>query len=133
MGWPRNTRKRARQATRAQQPAMATRTASPKFWAMHTRACWHKDLRPQPPHGSTVYVNSVDPGVVDTGMWAKFRATVDDAAIEELRREGHCGPRPKTTMEGADSPVWMALFPPGGPSGKFWSDRREFSYVYGEA
>lgn len=87
----------------------------------------------QPPNSSTVYVNCVDPGVVDTGMWAKFRATVDDAAVEELQRQGHCGPRPKTTMEGADSPVWMALFPPGGPSGKFWSDRREFSYVYGDA
>jgi len=83
--------------------------------------------------GPVIYVNCVDPGVVDTGMWKTFKATVDDATIAEFQRQGHFGPAPKTTAEGADSPVWMALYPPGGPSGKFWSDRREFSYVYGEA
>lgn len=66
----------------------------------------------RPPHeGTTVYVNCVDPGAVDTGMWAKFRGSVDDAVIAEMQRQGHCGPRPKTTAEGADSPVWMALYP----------------------
>lgn len=80
---------------------------------------------------SPVYVNSVDPGSVDTGMWAKFRATIDDATAAELVKQGHIGEKPKSIEDGADSPVWLALFPPGGPSGRFWSDRKEFSFVYG--
>lgn len=83
------------------------------------------------PSTSPVYVNSVDPGAVDTGMWAKFRATIDDATVAELMKQGHIGEKPKSVEDGADSPVWMALFPPGGPTGRFWSDRKEFSFVYG--
>jgi NAD(P)-dependent dehydrogenase (short-subunit alcohol dehydrogenase family) len=30
---------------------------------------------------------------------------------------------PRTPEEGADTPVWLAQFAPGAPSGKFWEDR----------
>lgn len=30
---------------------------------------------------------------------------------------------PRTPAEGADTPVWLARFKPGAPSGKFWEDR----------
>jgi NAD(P)-dependent dehydrogenase (short-subunit alcohol dehydrogenase family) len=92
------------------------------------------------PHGSTVYVNNANPGVVDTGMHAKFRASVDDATFAELKtifaemqnlkvEES----KPGTPADGADTPVWLALYPPGGPTGRFWFARRELSYVHGDA
>jgi hypothetical protein len=30
---------------------------------------------------------------------------------------------PKSPVEGADTPVWLATFHPGAPSGRFWRDR----------
>ena len=35
---------------------------------------------------------------------------------------------PKTAAQGADTPTWLSLAPPGFPSGRFWADRREESY-----
>ncbi|GAQ84026.1 NAD(P)-binding Rossmann-fold superfamily protein [Klebsormidium nitens] len=34
----------------------------------------------------------------------------------------------KTIDEGADTPVWLALQPPDGPSGRFFTDRRDVGY-----
>lgn len=83
--------------------------------------------------GSAVYVNCVNPGMVDTGMYAKFRSLVDDATFAELLKQKVLEEKPRTTAQGADTPVWLALYPPGGPSGKFWWDRKEQSYIHGDA
>lgn len=85
------------------------------------------------PHGSTVYVNCVHPGMVDTGMYAKFRASVDDVQYAELQKSEVLEAQARTTASGADTAVWLALHPVHGPSGKFWFDRKEFSYVHGWA
>eukprot|EP01065_Artemidia_motanka_P036354 TRINITY_DN44288_c0_g1_i1.p2 TRINITY_DN44288_c0_g1~~TRINITY_DN44288_c0_g1_i1.p2 ORF type:complete len:297 (+),score=114.22 TRINITY_DN44288_c0_g1_i1:65-892(+) len=55
---------------------------------------------------SDVCVNAVCPG------WCKS----DMAGWEKP---------PKTSEEGADTPTWAALLPPGAPTGKFFSDRQE--------
>lgn len=35
---------------------------------------------------------------------------------------------PRTPEEGADTPVWLARFAPGGPSGEFWEDRERIDW-----
>lgn len=35
---------------------------------------------------------------------------------------------PKTALEGADTPVWLALAPPGGPSGCMYAERQQISF-----
>jgi len=52
--------------------------------------------------------NSADPGWVATEMGG-----------EEAPRE---------PAEGAETPVWLARFGPGSPSGKFWKDREVIDY-----
>jgi NAD(P)-dependent dehydrogenase (short-subunit alcohol dehydrogenase family) len=54
--------------------------------------------------GSGILVNSVCPGWVQTEMG------------------GSAAPRP--VEEGADTPVWAATLPKGGPTGGFFRDRR---------
>ena len=54
--------------------------------------------------GSGILVNSVCPGWVQTGMGSSM------------------APRP--VEEGADTPVWAATLPKGGPTGGFFRDRR---------
>jgi len=81
----------------------------------------------------TVYVNCVHPGMVDTGMYTKFRSSVDEATFAELQKQKVLEEKPRSTAQGADTPVWLALYPPGGPSGKFWFDRKELSYIHGDA
>ncbi|KAL0028741.1 hypothetical protein WJX79_003751 [Trebouxia sp. C0005] len=55
-----------------------------------------------------VMVNACCPGYVDTDMTS------------------HKGV--KTLEEGADTPVWLALMPPGGPSGKLFAERKQISF-----
>ena len=62
-----------------------------------------KELR-----GSDVKVNSADPG------WAQ--TDIGTAAA------------PLTPEEGADTPVWLATLPAGGPSGGFFSSRRPMAW-----
>ena len=54
--------------------------------------------------GSNILVNSVCPGWVRTGMGG-------DSA-------------PRTPAEGADTAVWLATLPDGGPSGGYFRDRK---------
>lgn len=35
---------------------------------------------------------------------------------------------PRTPEEGADTPVWLARFTPGSPSGLFWEDREQLQW-----
>lgn len=35
---------------------------------------------------------------------------------------------PRTPEEGADTPVWLARFAPGAPSGGFWEDREQIDW-----
>lgn len=55
-----------------------------------------------------VMVNACCPGYVDTDMTS------------------HKGV--KTLEQGADTPVWLALMPPGGLTGKLFAERKEISF-----
>ena len=55
-----------------------------------------------------VMVNACCPGYVDTDMTS------------------HKGV--KTLEEGADTPVWLALMPPGGPRGKLFAERKQIPF-----
>ncbi len=55
-----------------------------------------------------VMVNACCPGYVDTDMTS------------------HRGV--KTLEEGADTPVWLALMLPGGPSGKLFAERKQIPF-----
>jgi NAD(P)-dependent dehydrogenase (short-subunit alcohol dehydrogenase family) len=58
--------------------------------------------------GSEVLVNAACPGWVRTDM-------------------GGAG-APRTVAEGADTPVWLATLPDGGPSGGLWADRKRIAW-----
>lgn len=58
--------------------------------------------------GSDVLVNSVDPGWVRTDMGGRSA--------------------PRSVAQGADTIVWCATLPKGGPSGRFFHDRKEVSW-----
>jgi len=63
------------------------------------------------PEGEKVYVNSVDPGVVLTESYKpEFGPAIG-------------------VDQGADTSVWLALLPKGGPSGGFFYLRKENSFV----
>lgn len=55
-----------------------------------------------------VMVNACCPGYVDTDMTS------------------HKGV--KTLEQGADTPVWLALMPPGGPTGKLFAERKQIPF-----
>jgi NAD(P)-dependent dehydrogenase (short-subunit alcohol dehydrogenase family) len=57
---------------------------------------------------SGILVNSVHPGWVRTDMGGKNAA--------------------KSVEEGADTPVWLALLPDGGPTGGFFRDRKSIPW-----
>jgi NAD(P)-dependent dehydrogenase (short-subunit alcohol dehydrogenase family) len=63
------------------------------------------------PEGEKVYVNCADPGVVLTDSY-----------------KPEYGPA-LPVDQGADTPVWLALHPKGGPSGGFFLVRKESSFV----
>ena len=55
-----------------------------------------------------ILVNAAAPG------WVKTELGGDEA--------------PRTTDEGADTPVWLATLPPGGPTGGFFRDREPYPW-----
>jgi len=58
--------------------------------------------------GHGVLVNCVNPGWVRTRMGGRGA--------------------PRSVEEGADTIVWLATLPANGPTGKFFSDRREIAW-----
>ncbi len=58
--------------------------------------------------GMGILVNSVDPGWVKTGMGGR------DAS--------------RTVYKGAETPVWLATVPEGGPTGGFFRDRKAVAW-----
>lgn len=58
--------------------------------------------------GHDVLVNAVDPGWVRTDMGGRAA--------------------PRSAAQGADTIVWCAMLPSGGPSGRFFHDRREVAW-----
>ncbi len=59
-------------------------------------------------HGRDVLVNAVDPGWVRTDMGGTAA--------------------PRSVEQGADTIVWCATLPKGGPSGRFFHDRKEIAW-----
>ena len=58
--------------------------------------------------GENILVNTMDPGWVHTDMGGASA--------------------PRTVEQGADTAVWLATLPDGGPSGGFWRDREPFAW-----
>jgi NAD(P)-dependent dehydrogenase (short-subunit alcohol dehydrogenase family) len=58
--------------------------------------------------GMGILVNSVDPGWVKTGMGG--------------------GNASRTVYKGAETPVWLATVPEGGPTGGFFRDRKAIAW-----
>jgi NAD(P)-dependent dehydrogenase (short-subunit alcohol dehydrogenase family) len=58
--------------------------------------------------GQDVLVNAVDPGWVRTDMGGRAA--------------------PRSVAQGADTIVWCATLPAGGPSGRFFHDRKEIAW-----
>jgi NAD(P)-dependent dehydrogenase (short-subunit alcohol dehydrogenase family) len=58
--------------------------------------------------GTGVLVNAASPGWIRTDMGGQSA--------------------PRAVEEGADTIVWLATLPPGGPSGGFFSDRRQIAW-----
>lgn len=85
------------------------------------------------PEGSKVYVNCVNPGMVDTEMHARSRKILGEETFAKLQEQKLLPDTVRPISKGAETPVWLALHPAGGPSGKFWFDREEYSYVQGKA
>lgn len=45
-----------------------------------------------------------------------------------VRTELGSAAAPRSPEEGADTPVWLATFEPGGPAGRFWRDREPIDW-----
>lgn len=67
-----------------------------------------KSLSSRPP-GNKVYVNVMSPGLVSTDL-NNFKAGA------------------RTVEDGADTAVWLALFPSGGPTGGSFRDRADYPF-----
>lgn len=80
------------------------------------------------PEGSKIYVNCVHPGLVDTDMLRALQDFLTPEAFAELLASGIHGKVVLSAEEAADTPVWLALLPPDGPSGLFWNDKKVISY-----
>jgi carbonyl reductase 1 len=61
------------------------------------------------PEGQKIYVNSCTPG---------FTAT-------DINLNHHLA---RSLEEGADTPVWISLYPRGGPTGGLFRDRADFQF-----
>lgn len=80
------------------------------------------------PEGSTVYVNCVNPGMVDTDMYAKSRKSMGEETYAKLLEQKLLEETPRPISSGSATPVWLALHPADGPSGSSgWTARNTAS------
>jgi|APGre2960657444_1045066.scaffolds.fasta_scaffold00696_9 carbonyl reductase 1 len=90
------------------------------------------DLVPLIPH-SMYGVSKLGEAAYSCALAAQLRS-IDANIIVAAACPGWCATDmssqsgPKTAAQGADTPTWLSLAPPGFPSGRFWADRREESY-----
>jgi len=76
-----------------------------------------------------LYVHCVHPGLVETDMMDEYKKAITIEGFEELLASGKLGKEGLVNpREGSDTAAWLALRPPGGPSGLFWYRRAVLSF-----
>lgn len=83
------------------------------------------------PEGRTIHVHNAHPGFVMTGMHRELMKHLDEETYQQHMASGKFEQDGAVRVEdGADTPVWLCLLPPGDhtPSGLLWSNRQEMSY-----
>lgn len=82
------------------------------------------------PPGHQILVHNCHPGFVQTDMHRQLLQAMDYETFKEQVAKGRFGNEELISVEeGADTPVWLCLVPPGLiPSGLLWARRQRMSY-----
>lgn len=83
------------------------------------------------PEGHKIYLHNAHPGFVMTDMHREVFNNMDEETYQAHMASGKFEREGAIKVEdGADTPVWLCLLPPGDltPSGLLWDRRQECSY-----